>query len=123
MNKLTELIEAAKAATPGPWKQDTQDFYTRPWDAKVKSDTLDICTTYQTTAPKGAMYWEGVHPDATFIALANPATILELCALLEKAEEAMEAFTDPEGDMPADTGEFRDLAKALAAIKQWKEKT
>lgn len=34
-------------------------------------------------------------------------------AALRKAIAAMSAFTDPEGNMPADTGEFRDLKAAL----------
>ena len=34
-------------------------------------------------------------------------------AALCKAVDAMRAFTDPEGNMPADTGEFRDLKAAL----------
>jgi len=33
---------------------------------------------------------------------------------LLKAVVAMRAFTDPEGNMPADTGEFRDLKAALS---------
>lgn len=35
-------------------------------------------------------------------------------AALRKAIAAMSAFTDPEGNMPADTGEFRDLKEALS---------
>ena len=34
---------------------------------------------------------------------------------LEQAHDAMEAFTDPEGNMPERTGEFNDLKKALHA--------
>ena len=42
---------------------------------------------------------------------------LMLRAALEEAHDAMQAFTDPEGDMPADTGEFRDLKLALETAK------
>ena len=35
-------------------------------------------------------------------------------ATLRRAIAAMSAFTDPEGNMPADTGEFRDLKEALS---------
>jgi len=53
-------------------------------------------------------------------------TILELCALLEKAEEALE--TCDEGDystghvIPPSFDEA-SVNQALAAIKQWKEQT
>ena len=38
-------------------------------------------------------------------------------AALLQAAEAMRAFTDPEGNMPADTGEFNDLKEALAVAE------
>ena len=51
---------------------------------------------------------------AEYNRLANPATILELCALLEKAEEALKLH---------DYGtRYPQAIEALAAIKQWKEK-
>ena len=37
--------------------------------------------------------------------------------LLQQALDAIEAFTDPEDNMPEDTGEFRDLKKAMLAIR------
>ena len=79
MNKLTALIEAAKAS-------------------------IDA---------------EGAHPkwlaEVEYKKLANPATILELCALLEKAEEALKLH---------DYGtRYPQAIEALAAIKQWKEQT
>ena len=52
-----------------------------------------------------------------FFTLASPATILELCALLEKAEEALLSED-------AQTNEGLRCAisiEALTAIKQWKE--
>ena len=52
----------------------------------------------------------------SFFTLANPATILELCALLEKAEEALHQarFCLP----PVQAVIVREY---LLAIKQWKE--
>ena len=44
--------------------------------------------------------------------VVSAATILELCALLEKAEEALKDRID-----------FDKTIEALAAIKQWKEQT
>ena len=93
MNKLTALIEAAKAATPGPWREGTP-----PPNGTTTVGTLQGLMT--------AHCFNG--QDSNFIALANPATILELCALLEKAEAAMNS---PSG---------RKYVETLAAIKQWK---
>lgn len=36
---------------------------------------------------------------------------------LKQAHDAMEAFTDPEGNMPERTGEFRDLKAAMLSIR------
>lgn len=49
-----------------------------------------------------------------FDALRNELSVMRLQLAL--ARDAMAAFTDPEGNMPANTGEFNDLKKALAAI-------
>lgn len=54
----------------------------------------------------------------------DPATILELCALLEKAEAALEHVT-PIVDKYGSTWlpcRSNNVKEALAAIKQWKEK-
>ncbi len=90
MISLTELEALAKAATPGPWRHDKQEESLRPWDAKVVSDGGDICTTHKHTGEKAAMYWEVTHPDAAFIAEANPETILTLVSLVREMGEALE---------------------------------
>lgn len=36
---------------------------------------------------------------------------------LQEIHDAMQAFTDPEDEMPEDTGEFRDLHKALVKCR------
>jgi hypothetical protein len=114
MNKLTALIEAAKAASKDDW-----------WKEITLVNALEPYTTH---------YSYSAYKDAKFIALANPATILELCALLEKAEEALEETTalctnyesveEPDGyqftEAPA---VIKQGNEALAAIKQWKEQT
>ena len=57
-------------------------------------------------------------------------TILELCALLEKAEEALKAQVEDKRDGPFFHEDehlpgscLRNSDEALAAIKQWKEQT
>ena len=102
MNKLTALIEAAKAATPGPWREGTP-----PPNGTTTVGTLQGLMT--------AHCFNG--QDSNFIALANPATILELCALLEKAEEALD---ECDNEFAKRGIGFQNLDDALAAIKQWK---
>jgi hypothetical protein len=55
-----------------------------------------------------------------YLTLANPATILELCALLEKAEEALDECDNEFAKIGVG---FQNLDDALAAIKQCKEGT
>ena len=70
--------------------------------------------------------FDGVQTQAVYEAnerfeyLANPATILELCALLETCEAAL---LEAEDFCSAKHVGFQNLDDALAAIKQWKEKT
>ncbi len=40
-----------------------------------------------------------------------------IAAVLQDAKECIEAFTDPEDEMPEDTGEFRDLKRVLVRIR------
>ena len=142
MNWLQQLIKAAKAATSGPWSDTRyQEIYVGhdPENMIIGPDDESIIA-------------QNVSDDnSTFIALANPATILELCALLEKAEGALigvmsaaakvadkqhafdvanDNFSDPrpEGEslcqaLIAATEADNTANEALAAIKQWKEQT
>jgi len=41
----------------------------------------------------------------------------ELVEALREAKDAAQAFTDPEDEMPQDTGEFRDLKESLIRIR------
>jgi FtsZ-binding cell division protein ZapB len=68
--------------------------------------------------------YESEEKNRTFIALANPATIIELCALLEKAKEALETCTEGDystGHVIHPSFDEASVNQALAAIKQWKE--
>ncbi len=89
MNKLTALVEAAKAA----------DY-----------DGMQTEAIFEANA-----YFEY---------LANPATILELCALLEKAEEALDGcLARLYGELYPNHPETLEVEDAITAIKQWKEQT
>jgi hypothetical protein len=57
-------------------------------------------------APSSGIFLTALDPDAG-----------KAVAALLQAAEAMRAFTDPEGNMPADTGEFNDLKEALAVAE------
>ncbi len=97
MNKLTALIEAAKE--------------TAEKEPLVVDEDISI---------HGSTSW--CRTQRKYLTLANPATILELCALLEKAEEALETIKS----CSATEGEYgralqRTISEPLAAIKQWKE--
>ena len=133
MNKLTALIEAAKEATPGPWFNGdfSDDFGDNPVTVYATKPEL-LAKGQSSIWPDGlskilvADTNEGIYPvaDATFIALANPATILELCALLEKAEMALDGcLARLYGELYPNHPETLEVEEALAAIKQWKEQT
>ncbi len=104
-------------------------------------------------AAKASIDAEGAHPkwlaEVEYKKLANPATILELCALLDKAEDALEkervshittghtlgvkcqelylllmqAQSALEIISRTTSCNYAGVPEALAAIKQWKEKT
>jgi len=42
----------------------------------------------------------------------------DLVAALRGAKDAAQAFTNPEDEMPQDTGEFRDLKESLVRIRE-----
>ncbi len=73
---LQELKTAAEAATPGPWE----------WPNVGSSDFVisgpDRLAIGHLDSPRTAKY----------VALANPATILKLIAVVEAAQEARRSF-------------------------------
>ena len=123
MTKLTALIEAAKAATPGPWEAAIDEGCQPDMQHGVFANCNDlwIAALYRSGVnqadDKSEAAEKEVAANATFTALANPATILELCTLLEKAEETIAHHIK---NRQLDDG--HELCVALAAIKQWKEK-
>ena len=87
MSKLTALIEAAKQAKA-------------------------FCNKCGYHGPDEPTH-QGCDYMAKRTAVVSADTILELCALLEKAEEALEELNE---HLPVGVG-----IEALATIKQWKE--
>jgi hypothetical protein len=77
------LREAAKAATPGPWAAQAN------WDrcasgAVITSASGEIIADDGSAAGEYSQELNGVN--ATYIAAANPAAILDLLALVEKLQ-------------------------------------
>lgn len=95
MNKLTALAEVAKAA------------------ATIDHNEQEGWYSAEVIREQGAYFSK----NAKFIAACDPDTILELCALLEKAEDALES----ERKSQRRIDHFKMTLEALAAIKQWKD--
>lgn len=123
MNKLQQLIEAANGATPGPWDTDRAEHDCPHQDIRVRAVGGAIERTVCTVWIDDACHDENGQQErnADFIAFANPATILELCALLEKAEAVM--YEQRERAAKGLPTQWVAVDEALAAIKQWKEQT
>jgi hypothetical protein len=72
-NKKAALREAAEGVTiPGPWATGAIRCYVT--NGKIGQETEDVCMAEE---PE----------DATFIALANPQTVLELLDALEDSQK------------------------------------
>lgn len=105
MADLEALKRAAEAATPGPWYandhtgpyrfEDPDAWVGYAWvghdgepDGRFQATVADL-----DRRKDGSAKWrEQAAKDARFIALANPATILDLISRLEEAEKALEPF-------------------------------
>ena len=110
MTNLTELKQAAEAATPGPWIL-----------AKITGDVMHAAPSKKHPNGWATLLWadddgesvkaRGEH-DLQFIALANPATILKLIAVAEDMQE----LTKP--DRRGSYQWFRDFAaKSLKELE------
>jgi len=100
MNKLTALIEAAKAANA-------------------------FCNKCGYMGPDEPTH-QGCDYMAKRTAVVPADTILELCALLEKAEAALETLTKEvliRNDCRPFPKHVLPAQESLAAIKQWKEQS
>lgn len=82
MADLEALKRAAEAATPGPWNVDGE-FLTTLDPVEQKYERRAIADLRYFHMPRD-------RDNAHFIALANPATILDLISRLEEAEKALE---------------------------------
>ena len=81
---LNTLEATAKAATPGPWVGHPEDVYS---DVGAH---VAFCPTVCSSAPEHCISEEQAESNAAYIAVANPAVMLELVAELRKARAAQE---------------------------------
>lgn len=90
MIDLDKLEELARAATPGPWLyQDDSDAYTHIIRPMANPHRI-VASGTQTSDAHG-------EPTGRFIAAANPATMLDLIALIRKQEAQLESTFDEIG--------------------------
>lgn len=81
---LNTLESVARAATPGPWRHETDEYGERYKVASwaYEDETPGICGDYSRKS------WPLCEADATFIATLNPQTVL---ALVEATRGLVEA--------------------------------
>lgn len=100
MVDLKALIEAAKAATPGPWEVGVAGDYPPNVmldsdHTPIHSDTWGAFVSVVTNIDRGGgrvgTSKQGV-ANATFIALANPSTVAAMAEELMAAREALKPF-------------------------------
>jgi hypothetical protein len=88
---LGTLESLAKAATPGPWWIDSHGLCMSGLNHKTVfiTDSKAMGTAVRHTDTGNLSHWRNDN-DASFIAAANPETILALIALVREMGEALE---------------------------------
>ena len=134
---MINIKQLAEKATPGPWQIGTTNANATFINAKYQYIAKCNHNNINNTDPLNPT------ANAAFIAAADPTTILDLIALLEKAEAALKPFAlTGEPDQAdktrveiiscaadgtkwfvgvADLGDLRRASEAYAAIKATKE--
>ena len=90
MNDLQELKRLAEAATPGEWK--VTGISVDRTNLSITNERYVICTVHNAVSLRDVML--GNHPaqqyvNANFICAANPQTVLELIARMERQTAAL----------------------------------
>ncbi len=106
MTAITELKKLAEATAPGPWEFKNDGY------VYCQSTGEKVCSPHSTLhdSEKISAHIKDVKRKGKFIAAANPATILQMIALIEQMGDALECH--------ADIGVVAE--KALAAYKEMK---
>lgn len=100
MTDLNELKKLAEAATPGPWSCPIEDhdsiaaqveFIERPGGLALSAVWLaSVDQENRGDYDSERCFSQEAENDRRFIAAANPTTVLDLIARLERAEKALE---------------------------------
>ena len=103
---IDKLEAAAKAATPGPWCMD--NYECKPGDLGADSyGIFELGEDDPALAYVGP--WGEAEANATYIALAHPAAILDLIAKLREAEkERDEAYSRGRAEALEDAAKVAD---------------
>jgi len=88
LEKLDELLGVARAATPGPWLNDSNFFAVYADDGDEDSEEIPICDT----DVGGAESEDACEANAAHIAQSNPAAFIALVESLREAVETIEAI-------------------------------
>lgn len=119
MTDLDSLRKAAEKATPGPWLHGYEDGSGKndPGEGACITGPFGLFPVIQGGDMDGVAAGVLKQADATFIALANPATVLALLDRLDRAEAVVEAARESVSDngysLPS-----RHLREALATYDQ-----
>ena len=86
---LDHLEAAAKAATPGPWK-DMSNHPDHLYGAVNKGNKhIALCNHYESAEPTKTVTVEEMRANAAFIAAVNPAVVFELVAEVRRHRKSM----------------------------------
>lgn len=102
LDKLNELEQLAKRATPGPWQYDDGLCEI----AAFIPTKGEECVLMETTAGFATQ------KDYAYIAAANPQAILELISALRKAVETLEFYASRERSDLRDSYHYGAIARA-----------
>lgn len=120
---LQELEEKARAATPGPWGTEPGTYGHRITYQDSNYDyPSEKWTAYLGTRDKLSDSYNQWQRDATFIAAANPDTVLRLIEIVRVQQEALE-FVAAESvslEKLASLGDevYNDTLKAREALSE-----
>jgi hypothetical protein len=99
--ELQKLKGMAQAATPGPWRKGS--------GRTVGPVSQEDDQSFGMVISLADIYGDRAEDDTAFIAAANPAAVLELIEIAERAVSPAESVDTPEGNWPKD---FREIIKA-----------
>jgi hypothetical protein len=114
MIDLNKIEATAKSATPGDWRFELSDGVRKPYVVRGREGGFAVAGLSRTQEDS----------DATHIATANPATVLEMVSMIRERDavlrQALEALQADKYEMVEDADRNMVFATdaAIAAIKE-----